>query len=100
MLAEGVLAAYNKSLNTVQLFGPTNISPVITHVARFASAHQSDASNYFVLLILTDGVIADFNETMEALINASSLPMSVLIVGVGDEDFSAVNKVCNAYSIS
>ena len=60
-------------------------------LAGFASAHQNDASNYFVLLILTDGIITDFNETKEALINASSLPMSVIIVGIGDEDFSAMD---------
>ena len=88
---EGVIAAYYNSLDRVQLYGPTNFSPVINHVAGFASAHQNDASNYFVLLILTDGIITDFNETKEALINASSLPMSVIIVGVGDEDFSAMD---------
>ena len=88
---EGVIAAYYNSLNLVQLYGPTNFSPVINHVAASASAHQSDASHYFVLLILTDGIITDFNETKEALINASSLPMSVIIVGVGDEDFSAMD---------
>jgi len=88
---EGVIAAYYNSLNTVQLYGPTNFSPVINHVAGFASAHQNDATNYFVLLILTDGIITDFSETKEALINASSLPMSVIIVGVGDEDFSAMD---------
>ena len=88
---EGVIAAYYNSLNSVQLYGPTNFSPVINHVAGFAAAHQTEASNYFVLLILTDGIITDFNETKEALINASSLPMSVIIVGIGDEDFSAMD---------
>ena len=90
---DGVIAAYYNSLNTVELYGPTNFSPVINHVAAFASAYQSDASNYFVLLILTDGIITDFNETMEALIKASSLPMSVVIVGVGDEDFSEMDRL-------
>ena len=87
---EGVLAAYYNSLNIVQLYGPTNFSPVINHVANFASAHQHEPSNYFVLLIITDGIITDFKETKEALITASSLPMSVIIVGVGEEDFSAM----------
>ena len=40
---------------------------------------------------IIDGIITDFNETKEALINASSLPMSVIIVGVGEEDFSAMD---------
>ena len=47
-----------------------------------------DGLNYFVLLICTDGVITDFNHTVDAIIDASSLPMSIIIVGVGDADFS------------
>lgn len=87
---DGILAAYQNSLNAVQLYGPTNFSPVINHVANFANAHAFAPSNYFVLLIITDGIITDFNETKQALINASALPMSVIIVGVGEEDFSAM----------
>merc|ERR1711902_308346 len=87
---DGVLAAYHQSLHNVQLYGPTNFSYVIRHVARFARAYQGDPSNYFILLIITDGIITDFEETKAALVNASSLPMSVIIVGVGNEDFSAM----------
>jgi len=31
---EGILSAYKHSLNTVQLYGPTNFAPIINHVAR------------------------------------------------------------------
>jgi len=87
---EGILSAYYTSLNTVQLYGPTNFSPVINHVAKFAQVYQSDPTNYFVLLIITDGIITDFEETKSALVSASGLPLSVIIVGVGNEDFSAM----------
>ena len=39
--------------------------------------------NYYILLLLTDGVLSDMVETKQALINASRYPMSVIIVGVG-----------------
>merc|ERR1712038_1143563 len=87
---EGILSSYYTSLNNVRLYGPTNFSPVINHVAKFAQVYQGDPSNYFILLIITDGIITDFEETKSALVNASSLPMSVIIVGVGNEDFSAM----------
>ena len=32
---DGVLQAYYQTLQRVQLYGPTNFSPVINHVARF-----------------------------------------------------------------
>lgn len=54
----GVLNAYQRCIRSVQLYGPTNFSPVINHVAKFASAAR-DGSEYFILLIITDGVITD-----------------------------------------
>jgi hypothetical protein len=90
---QGILAAYQNSLHNVQLYGPTNFSPVIRHVARFAQAYQTDPSNYFVLLIITDGIITDLEETKHSIIQASRLPLSIIIVGVGDEDFSAMDAL-------
>ncbi|KYO33170.1 copine-5 isoform X1 [Alligator mississippiensis] len=86
---EGILEAYHKSLKTVQLYGPTNFAPVVNHVARYATAVQ-DGSQYFVLLIITDGVISDMAQTKEAIVNAAKLPMSIIIVGVGQAEFDAM----------
>lgn len=45
---------------------------------------------YYVLLIITDGVITDMDLTRTAIVEASRLPMSIIIVGVGAADFSAM----------
>nr|XP_004568539.2 copine-3 isoform X1 [Maylandia zebra] len=89
---EGVVAAYQQCLPQVKLYGPTNFSPIINHVAQFGrqALQQQTASQYFVLLIITDGVITDMDETRNAIVNASRLPMSIIIVGVGGADFSAM----------
>ncbi|XP_022056589.2 LOW QUALITY PROTEIN: copine-9-like [Acanthochromis polyacanthus] len=89
---EGVLEAYFQSLRTVQLYGPTNFAPVINQVARCA-AEVTDGSQYFVLLMITDGVISDMAQTKEAVVNASSLPMSIIIVGVGPAEFDAMEEL-------
>ncbi|XP_059188447.1 copine Va isoform X2 [Centropristis striata] len=86
---EGILEAYHQSLKTVQLYGPTNFAPVVNHVARYAAAVQ-DGTQYFVLLIITDGVISDMAQTKEAIVNAAKLPMSIIIVGVGQAEFDAM----------
>ena len=44
-----------------------------------------DGRQYFVLLILTDGIITDLEATKMSIIKASNLPMSIIIVGVGNE---------------
>uniref|UniRef100_A0A8C6T580 Copine-3 n=1 Tax=Neogobius melanostomus TaxID=47308 RepID=A0A8C6T580_9GOBI len=89
---EGVVTAYQQCLPQVKLYGPTNFSPIINHVAQFGrqAMQQQTASQYFVLLIITDGVITDMDQTRSAIVNASRLPMSIIIVGVGGADFSAM----------
>ncbi|KAM6450866.1 copine-4 isoform 1-T1 [Liasis olivaceus] len=87
---QGVVEAYQNCLPKLQLYGPTNIAPIIQKVAKSASeeTNTKEASQYFILLILTDGVITDMADTREAIVHASHLPMSVIIVGVGNADFS------------
>ena len=38
-------------------------------------------------MILTDGVIDDLQETIDSLVQASLLPLSIIIVGIGNSDF-------------
>ncbi|GAB5568260.1 copine-9 isoform X1 [Prionailurus iriomotensis] len=99
---EGVLESYFQSLRTVQLYGPTYFAPVINQVASLdsdlglstrAAAKISDGSQYYVLLIITDGVISDMTQTKEAIVSASSLPMSIIIVGVGPAMFEAMEEL-------
>ncbi|XP_042632469.1 copine-4 isoform X1 [Cyprinus carpio] len=87
---QGVVEAYQNCLPKIQLYGPTNIAPIIQKVADSASEemHTKEAMEYFILLILTDGVITDMADTREAIVHASHLPMSVIIVGIGNADFS------------
>ena len=90
---EGLLAAYRHSLQSVELWGPTNFSPIINHVSKFAQAYQGDGKQYFVLLILTDGIITDLDATISSIVSASNLPLSIVIIGVGNEDFSAMDAL-------
>ncbi|KAK4291325.1 hypothetical protein Pmani_035840 [Petrolisthes manimaculis] len=88
----GVVDAYYTCLNRVQLYGPTNFAPIINHVARFAAAHRS-GDKYFILLIITDGIITDMPQTKEAIVDAAVLPLSIIIVGVGDAEFDSMEEL-------
>ena len=44
-------------------------------------------------MLLTDGVLSDMADTKAALVRASRLPMSVIIVGVGQADFSDMREL-------
>ncbi|XP_075796490.1 copine-2 isoform X3 [Pelodiscus sinensis] len=103
---EGIVQAYSACLPHIRFYGPTNFSPIVNHVARFAAqaTQQEFAAQYFILLIITDGVISDMDETRHAVVQASKLPMSIIIVGVGNADFAAMefldgdNRVLRSYT--
>ncbi|XP_072487468.1 copine-1 [Notamacropus eugenii] len=92
---QGIVDAYRQALPQVRLYGPTNFAPIINHVAGFATqaAQQGTASQYFVLLLLTDGAVSDVEATKEAVVRASHLPVSIIIVGVGGADFTAMEEL-------
>lgn len=48
---------------------------------------DSPEDPYFVLLILTDGEIHDMEPTKTSIVQASHLPLSIIIIGIGNEDF-------------
>lgn len=89
---EEILKQYRIRLKNVELFGPTNFAPVINTTVTIARQFQN-GRHYFVLLIITDGVISDMKLTKRAIINASSLPISIIIVGVGDAVFDKMDEL-------
>ncbi|KAL0479669.1 hypothetical protein AKO1_010951 [Acrasis kona] len=82
----GIMSAYQTAVSNVVLHGPTNFGQIINTASNFASSGGD--MRYQVLLILTDGVISDMNETVREIVLSSSLPLSIIIVGVGNADFS------------
>jgi hypothetical protein len=53
-------------------------------------ADENGLQAYSILLILTDGGVADVQATAASLNQASDAPLSIVIVGVGDADFSSM----------
>merc|ERR1719210_1987694 len=73
----------------IQFSGPTLFQSILQNAMNIASQPGSpNRVNYYILLILTDGVINDAQQTIDAVVAASGLPLSVIIVGVGNADFS------------
>ncbi|KAJ3396171.1 hypothetical protein HDU92_003843 [Lobulomyces angularis] len=87
---QGILEAYNFALNNyVILHGPTNFSPIIDAMADLVKRELlrfGNGSFYKVLLILTDGAVTDTDQTINSIIEASTLPFSIIIVGVGNKN--------------
>jgi copine 5/8/9 len=85
--------AYKNSIQKVHLSGPTLFCPMLESMNSLVSKSLSDSS-YYILLILTDGEVRDMDKTIEALIESSDLPLSVIIIGIGeDQDFENMHML-------
>lgn len=87
---KGIEAAYHHILDNdlIQFSGPTLFQKVLSNSSAVAKRPWAQGKvHYNILLILTDGVINDMAQTIDALVAASQLPMSIIIVGIGTADF-------------
>ncbi|KAK3260128.1 hypothetical protein CYMTET_30900 [Cymbomonas tetramitiformis] len=84
-----VMEAYAQAIRSFLLWGPTNFASVIAASAQHAAAH-APGQRYSILLIITDGIISDMDDTIQQIVQASDLPLSIVIVGVGDANFQSM----------
>jgi Copine/C2 domain len=91
---KGVIEGYRSVFASgLTMSGPTVFAEVIQHAAiqaqrEFERKQAIGKQSYSILLILTDGAVTNEQQTKVALKYASSAPLSVVIVGVGTDDFS------------
>lgn len=91
---EGVLDAYRSSISKIVFSGPTNFCPLIDKIKTSIKNNLNPQSmNYYILLIITDGQISDMKQTINAIVNSSDLPLSIVIVGVGEDDFTSMKQL-------
>ena len=90
---EEVLKGYQICVKDVTFSGPCNLSPIINHVTKHAQTFMVDGKQYFVLLILTSGDINDFEETRSAISSVSDWPISIVVAGIGNRDFSQFDEL-------
>ena len=89
---DGILKAYRNFIQNpnIKFHGPTYFAPIIKLCSMIAKNVKNYAT-YSILTILTDGMINDWEDTVDAIIEASKYPISIIIIGMGpdeDDDFA------------
>ncbi|KAL7709252.1 copine i-like protein [Lotmaria passim] len=87
---QAVVDTYARLLPMLRFSGPTNFTPTIRTITEGA---RQARGVYTILLILTDGAITDMQDTIDAIVDADDAPLSIVIIGVGNADFSSMEQL-------
>ena len=87
-----VLIAYRNVLPKLNFSGPTYFEPLLTQIFTTVASMDNKQMNYNIVLLLTDGMINDMQKTVDLIVGANDLPISLIIVGVGNADFSKIMR--------
>ena len=87
---EDISRVYRETLRTVTLSGPTYFREIIEKAAQAA---RERTNTYTIMVILCDGGCNDLTKVKAALRQSSDSPISVVIVGIGQADFSAMQDL-------
>ena len=91
---EGILDVYKKSIGNIGFSSPTFFTPLIeTTVKQIQLDLSNGITNYYILMIITDGIINDIQNTIDIIVYASKLPLSIIIIGVGNANFDSMNEL-------
>ena len=86
-----VLECYNRLSTRVQLSGPTNFAPLINKAIDIVKFSKQ----YHILLIIADGQVTEEDRTIEAIVEASRYPLSIVVIGVGDGPWDTMEDFDN-----
>ena len=82
---DNIISEYKKTVTNVLFYGGTYFSPIIREVKNKLETIKNNDFNYYILLIISDGIIDDINETIDSIIEASKFPISFIIIGIGND---------------
>lgn len=81
---DGILDGYRHALPCLSFAGPTFFAPLLREAMTVCQRMKAEVKDYMILLILTDGVIHDKEEVKDLLVQCGRLPLSVIIIGIGN----------------
>ncbi|KAM9994667.1 hypothetical protein ACTFIZ_007802 [Dictyostelium cf. discoideum] len=90
----GVIELYDKAIPKIKFNSPTNIRLIIEDATRISlQDFHSTQLKYSILLILIDSDITDYESTVDAIIESSKAPLSIIFIGVGEYSFKNIPQL-------
>ena len=92
---ENIISEYKKVVNNRDIIfsGGTYFAPLIKEIKGKLEINKINVFYYHILLIISDGIIDDLQETIDNIIEASKYPTSFIIIGIGGDVNSDMRKL-------
>ena len=90
-----LINVYKKSIHKAKLSAPTNLHQLFKYICDKVEEIEYNESLYELLIILVDGDITDMNEITDLIVKSAKLPISILLFGIGDDQFERMNELGN-----
>ncbi|KAK6732899.1 hypothetical protein RB195_016962 [Necator americanus] len=90
---DGVIEAYRKAQSVVVPMKSAKFAPVVNSAIRLSLRSGFRGLHYHVLAIFTRGTPTDIKELSAAMMGASDAPISIVVIGIGNGDFSQLLKL-------
>lgn len=75
-----VLSRYLEITEGIMLSGPTNFAPIINKAIEIVK----ELRTYHILIIICDGQVINVKQTVNSIVEASKVALSIVCIGVGD----------------
>jgi hypothetical protein len=92
-MVEGIMKAYRDVLKFLEFGGPTYFKVILENAIQECREIQKQINQYAILFILTDGDIHDRETVIDQIIECCTLPISIIIVGVGNGPFDIMHEI-------
>ena len=74
------------------MWGPSLFAPQLRVLLDYMKINI-ELNMYHIFVILTDGCMHDLRDTVDVILECTNFPVSIIIIGVGDADFTAMEQL-------
>ena len=89
---QNVFLSYKEAIINTSLSGPTLFQHVLKALLGYVQKCLA-IQMYHVMMIITDGEIHDMRETIDVIVELSKFPVSIIIIGVGQDEFENMQRL-------
>ena len=99
--ADGILQLYRKKFRSGLIMVTTrHYASVIEQAGKDALENFDKHQSYTILLLFTNGCPDDYNETIKVLNDVDNAPLSIVIIGVGENNIEQLDTIRHIEDIS